>query len=134
MSFTPKPVNFALNRDMLGKVLMHTREDMVNEVEKMTFETEGDTLTLDQVRLYLSRLDLRVCSEPGCVKLIGDCVWYRCLECDLTTCYEHTWYIDGTNNHTGMRTCSGCRYDVCTCGAIFTYNNNRTTYHVCKVD
>jgi hypothetical protein len=130
MSFEPKPVNFALNRDMLGKILSHAREDMSKEVNKMMFHTKGDPLTLEQAREFLSTLYMRVCSEPGCI-CIGDCGAYDffdCSMCQLRVCYTHTWYNQGG---TYERTCSGCRPNTCECGKVITYNGDRISYHAC---
>lgn len=132
MSFAPKPVNFTLNRDMLGKILSHTREDMANEVTKMTFRTKGDTLTLEQAQLYLLGLDLNVCSEPGCMwveEKYHDTDWFRCAKCNKAVCYGHAWFIDG---HQYEHTCSDCHIIICECGDMISYNGDRVSYHRCN--
>lgn len=132
MSFEPKPVNFALNRDMLGKILSHTREDMADEVNKMTFKTQGDILTLKQVKSYILSLELWACFEPDCDKVVyspsPDC--FRCDSCNVHICYKHTYYRQmGYYEHM----CGNCKEDVCLeCKRPIVYNKMRVAKHNCK--
>lgn len=135
MSFGPKPVNFSLNRDMLGKILSHAREDMVTEVEKLTVETKsGHVLTLAQARQLLSRIDTLKCYELGCSKIAVDrppnTNVFGCGTCGNGICYEHVWY----RRH-GIPTyaCTGCKHDVCPCGEPIVYDDKRMSTHHCDL-
>jgi len=125
MSFGPKPVNYTLNRDMLGKILSHTREDMATEVQKMTFETFCGTLTLEQARIFLLTQDVTGCNEPGCDLIVGEgdnicriCRRYVCLKHIFHNTADHIYY------------CHNCKVDVCpTCNVAIHYDNQRCTSH-----
>jgi len=139
MSFTPKPVNFALNRDVLGKILSHTREDMVNEVEKMTFKTLNGTLTIAQVRSFLARSKLTVCYEPSCqYNVLQDNIhyqrWYQCTGCGADTCLYHSYFVNRGSGYLDNYTCDKCKLTACAeCGTEFHYNDNHIVVHRCNV-
>jgi hypothetical protein len=134
MSFGPKPVNYTLNRDMLGKILSHAREDMAAEVEKLTLETRnGHTITLTQARQLLSKINTRKCCERGCLKITVDgpsTLVFGCGTCGIGICYEHVWY----RRH-GVPTyaCTGCKRDVCSCGEPIIYDDKRMSTHHCDL-
>jgi hypothetical protein len=134
MSFGPKPVNFALNRDMMGKILSHTREDMVTEVEKLTVETKnGHVITLAQARQLLSGITIRKCCESGCSKIVVDgpnTLVFNCGACGNGICYEHVWY---QRNGIPTYACTGCKRDVCPCDEPIVYDDRRISTHRCDL-
>jgi hypothetical protein len=139
MSFGPKPVNYTLNRDMLGKVLMHTREGMVDEVEKMTFKTLNGTLTIAQVRSFLARSDLHLCYEPSCqYNVLQDNIhynrWYQCTGCKTDTCLYHSYFVNRGSGYLDNYTCDKCQPIACVdCGVRFQYSDDRVAVHRCNV-
>jgi hypothetical protein len=138
MSFGPKPVNFALNRDMLGKVLMHTREDMAAEVDKMTFKTlYGRSLTIAQVRSFLARSDLILCVEPtckyNCLAYVDEFECCTCVGCKQQVCLDHRYFVNHSNWH-NIHACDKCKPTACAdCGTEFHYSDDRVAVHRCNV-
>lgn len=141
----PKPVDGCLNRDILGKILSHARESMVEEVNKMTFPTikESQVITLLQARKFFKTRQFIHCYESDCNSIWCENeiepldAYETCQRCQAYMCIDHSYMIVIYSQDDGVtkkvtQYCAVCVPSACAqCGDKYVWEEDRFSEHAC---